>query len=172
MDEKFIAGSNDASNRQSIDAGVDRAMSNLFGIVKGSRELVSKASGVLVFPNVIQAGFTVGGQYGEGALRVSDSTVGYYSTTTVSPGLLTGAESTALFFLFMTHHALGRFRAEDYWPVGADPSVALVKMDANGAIDAAKATAQVEVVVMSNGGMMADPSALSLQSTKVVPLQV
>ncbi|MEA3092044.1 MAG: hypothetical protein QOJ04_3386, partial [Caballeronia sp.] len=43
----------------------------------GSRELVGKARGVLVFPSVIQAGFWIGGQYGEGALRVGGQTTGY-----------------------------------------------------------------------------------------------
>ena len=62
--------STDASKRQSIDASVDGTMSRLFTTVKGSRELVSKARGVLVVPSVLQVGFIVGGQYGEGALRV------------------------------------------------------------------------------------------------------
>ena len=49
-----------ASKRESIDASVNATLSRLYSTVPGSRDLVSKARGVLVFPNVLQAGFIVG----------------------------------------------------------------------------------------------------------------
>jgi lipid-binding SYLF domain-containing protein len=157
------------SKRQSIDASVDGTMSRLFTTVPGSRELVSKARGVLVFPSVLQVGFIVGGQYGEGALRVGGSTVGYYSTVSGSFGLQAGAQSKALIFLFMTQDALDKFRNTDGWSVGGDASVALIKVGANGAIDSTTATAPVEVFVLTNAGLMGD---LSLQGTKVSRLKI
>jgi lipid-binding SYLF domain-containing protein len=160
--------STDASKRQSIDASVDGTISRLFTTVKGSRELVSKARGVLVFPSVLQAGFIVGGQYGEGALRVGGGTVGYYSTVSGSFGLTAGAQSKAIIFLFMTQDSLDTFRNADGWSAGGDASVALVKMGANGAIDTTTATAPVEVFVLTNAGLMAD---ISLQGTKVSRLK-
>lgn len=159
----------DASKRKSIDASVDGTMSRLFTTVTGSRELVSKARGVLVFPSVLQAGFIVGGQYGEGALRVGGGTVGYYSTVSGSFGLQAGAQSKAIVFLFMTQDSLDKFRNSDGWAVGADASVALVKVGANGAIDTTTATAPVEVFVLTNAGLMAD---VSLQGTKVSRLKI
>lgn len=161
--------STDASKRQSIDASVEGTMSRLFTTVKGSRELVSKARGVLVFPSVLQAGFIVGGQYGEGSLRVGGGTVGYYSTISGSFGLQAGAQSKAIIFLFMTQDALDKFRNADGWSAGGDASVALVKMGANGAIDTTTATAPVEVFILTNAGLMAD---VSLQGTKVSRLKI
>ena len=161
--------STDASKRQSIDASVDGTMSRLFTTVKGSRELVSKARGVLVFPSVLQAGFIVGGQYGEGALRVGGGTVGYYSTVSGSLGLQAGAQSKAIIFLFLTQDSLATFRNADGWSAGGDASVALVKMGANGAIDTTTATAPVEVFILTNAGLMAD---VSLQGTKVTRLKI
>lgn len=161
--------STDASKRQSIDASVDGTMSRLFTTVKGSRELVSKARGVLVFPSVLQVGFVVGGQYGEGSLRVGGGTVGYYSTISGSFGLQAGAQSKAIIFLFMTQDALDKFRSADGWSAGGDASVALVKMGANGAIDTTTATAPVEVFILTNAGLMAD---VSLQGTKVSRLKI
>jgi lipid-binding SYLF domain-containing protein len=158
-----------ASKRQSIDASVDGTMSRLFTTVKGSRELVSKARGVLVFPSVIQAGLIVGGQYGEGALRVGGSTVGYFSTVSGSLGLQAGAQSKAIIFLFMTQDSLDKFRNADGWSVGADASVALVTVGANGAVDTTTATAPVQVFVLTNAGLMGD---LSLQGTKVSRLKI
>jgi len=43
--------------------------------VKGGKEIAGKAKGVLVLPGVIKAGLIVGGEYGEGALRVGGKTV-------------------------------------------------------------------------------------------------
>jgi lipid-binding SYLF domain-containing protein len=157
------------SKRQSIDASVDGTISRLYTTVPGSRELISKARGVLVFPSVIQAGFIVGGQYGEGALRVGGSTVGYYSTVSGSFGLQAGGQSKAMIFLFMTQDSLDKFRNSDGWAVGADASVALVKVGANGVIDTTTATAPVQVFVLTNAGLMGD---LSLAGTKVTRLKI
>jgi lipid-binding SYLF domain-containing protein len=159
----------DMSKRQSIDASVDGTMSRLYSTVTGSRELVAKSRGVLVFPSVLQVGFIVGGQYGEGALRVGGSSVGYYSTVSGSFGLQAGAQSKAIIFCFMTQDALDRFRSADGWSVGADASVALVKVGANGAVDSTTATAPVEVFILTNAGLMAD---VSLAGTKVSKLKI
>ncbi|WP_184043749.1 YSC84-related protein [Paraburkholderia sp. MM5384-R2] len=159
----------DASKRQSIDASVDGTLSRLFTTVPGSRELVSKARGVLVFPSVLQAGLIVGGQYGEGALRVGGATVGYYSTVSGSFGLQAGAQSKAIIFLFMTQDSLDKFRNANGWSAGVDASVALVKIGANGAVDTTTATAPVQVFVLTNAGLMGD---VSLQGTKVTRLKI
>jgi len=158
-----------ASKRQAIDSSVDATLSRMYSTVKGSRELVAKSRGVLVFPDVIQAGFIVGGQSGNGALRVGGSTVGYYNTSSLSVGLQAGAQSKALVFLVMTQEALDEFRGSDGWAAGAGASVALVKMGANGAVDTTTATAPVQVVVLTNAGLMGD---VSINGTKVTKLKI
>ncbi|HHT9008234.1 TPA: BPSL1445 family SYLF domain-containing lipoprotein [Burkholderia cenocepacia] len=158
-----------ASKRQSIDASVNATLSRLYSTVPGSRDLVSKARGVLVFPNVLQAGFIVGAQSGNGALRVGGSTVGYYNTSSLSVGLQAGAQSKAVVFLFMTQDSLDSFRKSDGWSAGADASVAVVKVGANGAVDSNTATAPVEVLVLTNAGLMGD---LSVNGTKVTKLNI
>ncbi|NLP59656.1 BPSL1445 family SYLF domain-containing lipoprotein [Paraburkholderia sacchari] len=157
------------SKRQSIDASVDNTMAKLYSTVRGSHELVAKSRGVLVFPSVLQAGFIVGAQYGEGALRVGGATTGYYNTVSGSLGLQAGAQSKAIIFCFMTQDALAKFRATDGWAAGADASVALVTVGANGAVDTNTATHPVEVFVLTNAGLMAD---VSLEGTKVTRLNI
>ncbi|ABI87378.1 hypothetical protein RVV18_002796 [Burkholderia ambifaria] len=158
-----------ASKRQAIDSSVDATLSRMYSTVKGSRELVAKSRGVLVFPNVLQAGLIVGGQSGNGALRVGGSTVGYYNTSSLSVGLQAGAQSKAIVFLFMTQEALDEFRGSDGWAAGAGASVALVKMGANGAVDSNTATAPVQVIVLTNAGLMGD---VSINGTKVTKLKI
>ncbi|WP_063551258.1 YSC84-related protein [Burkholderia territorii] len=161
--------STSASKRESIDASVNATLSRLYSTVPGSRELVAKSRGMLVFPNVLQAGFIVGGQSGNGALRVGGSTVGYYNTSSLSVGLQAGAQSKAIVFLFMTQDALDSFRKSEGWSAGADASVAVVKMGANGAVDSNTATAPVEVLVLTNAGLMGD---LSVNGTKITRLHI
>lgn len=160
-------GDNDSSvvsKRHTINTNVDQTLSRLYVAAPGSRELVSKARGVLVFPSVLAAGFVVGGQYGEGALRVNGATTGYYSTTSASVGLQIGAQSKAIVILFMTQDALDKFRATKGWAVGGDASVAVLKVGANGAIDSNSVRAPIDAFVLSNGGLMAN---LTLEGTKV-----
>ncbi|MEK6348749.1 MAG: YSC84-related protein [Burkholderia sp.] len=162
--DKADNASTSASKRQAIDASVNATLSRLYTTVPGSRELAAKSRGILVFPSVLQAGFIVGAQTGNGALRVGGSTVGYYNTSSLSVGLQAGAQSKAVVFLFMTQDALDKFRSTDGWSAGADASVALVKMGANGAVDTNTATAPVEVIVLTNAGLMGD---VSINGTKV-----
>jgi lipid-binding SYLF domain-containing protein len=153
-----------AGKRDTINAGVDSTLARLYENVAGSRELVGKARGVLVFPSVISAGFWVGGQYGEGAMRIGGRTVGYYSTLAGSFGLQIGAQSKALVFLFMTQEALDEFMHSQGWAVGANATVAVLKVGANGAVDSSTATSPVQAFVLTNGGLMA---GVSLEGTKV-----
>jgi lipid-binding SYLF domain-containing protein len=153
-----------AGKRDTINAGVDSTLARLYENVGGSRELVAKARGVLVFPSVISAGFWVGGQYGEGALRVNGRTTGFYSTVAGSFGLQIGAQSKALIFLFMTQDALDTFLHSQGWAAGADATVAVLKVGANGAVDTSTATSPVEAFVLTNGGLMA---GVSVEGTKV-----
>ncbi|QGZ61484.1 BPSL1445 family SYLF domain-containing lipoprotein [Paraburkholderia acidisoli] len=161
--------SENASRAQAIDAGVDGTLSRLYQTVPGSQDLVGKARGILVFPRVIQAGIGVGGEHGDGALRVAGNTAGYYSTTSGSIGATLGVQSKSVVYLFMTQDALDKFRASNGWSAGGDASVALVKIGANGSIDTTTATKPVEVFVLTNSGLIGD---LSLGGTKINKLDL
>jgi lipid-binding SYLF domain-containing protein len=157
----------DASKRQAIDASVDGTLNRLFSTVQGSRELASKAQGILVFPDVKKAAFIVGAEYGEGALRVGGHTVGYYSTAAGSFGFQAGAQSTAVIFLFMTQDSLAKFQSSSGWSVGGDVAVSIVKVGANGAIDTTSASSQVVALVLTNTGLMADASVSGAKVTRL-----
>ncbi len=158
------SASRNAEKRATINAGIDSTLVRLYNSAAGSRELVANAAGVLVFPSVIAAGFWFGGQYGEGALRVGGQTAGYYSTVGGSFGLQIGAQSKAIIFVFMTQDALNRFLGSQGWAAGADATVALVKVGANGNIDTSTMTKPVEAFVLTNAGLMA---GVSLEGTKI-----
>ncbi len=158
-----------SAKRREIDASVDSALTRLYAQTPGSRELVAKSRGQLVFPNVIAAGFVVGAQTGDGALRSSGRTVGYYRTSSGSFGLQAGAESKAIIILFMTQDSYNSFVASNGWTVGADASVTLIQVGAAGTVDTNTVNAPVVAFVQTNSGLMAN---LSLAGTKVTKLDV
>lgn len=160
---------NTVQKRQSINADVDAAMSKLYSQVNGSRELVAKSRGVLVFPSVISAGFVVGGSYGQGALREGSRDTGYWSTAAASVGLLAGADSKAIYLLFMTQEALDKFKASKGWTAGVDASVTAVTVGANGSVDTNTIRSPVVGFTLSNGGLMAN---VSLEGTKFTRLDL
>ena len=153
-----------AESRHAVDASYQETLDRLYASTPGSRELVAKARGVLVFPRVISAGLVVGGAYGEGQLREHGRVEGYYRTTTGSVGWQIGAQSRSLVFLFMTEDALTKFRDSKGWSGGVDASVAVLTVGANGAIDANAARAPTVAFVMTNAGLMA---GVTLEGTKV-----
>ncbi|MES2935376.1 MAG: YSC84-related protein [Pseudomonadota bacterium] len=157
-----------AGRRAQIDAGVNATLTRLENTVGGARELVSKASGILIFPSVIAAGLAVGGEYGEGVLRVKNATTGYYSLASLSFGLQIGAQSKAIVILLMTQDALTKFRNSQGWAVGADASVAVLKVGANGMLEVTPEMGPIVAFVMTNAGLMAN---LTLEGTKITQLK-
>lgn len=160
-------GGTAASSRSAIDANVDAALSKLYGTVPGSRELVAKSAGALVFPSVISASLGVGAEYGRGALRTGNRTQGYYSTTAGSIGWQAGAQSRAVIYVFTTQDALAKFRASNGWTVGGDATVALATVGANGQVDSNTIRQPVVGYVLTNAGLEA---GVALQGAKISPI--
>ena len=69
-----------AASAAEIDESVNEALQAFRKDVDGAGTFLGKAAGYLVFPRVIKVGIGVGGEGGEGALRVGGQTVGYYNT--------------------------------------------------------------------------------------------
>jgi lipid-binding SYLF domain-containing protein len=80
----MLPGMSHAATAQAIDAGADKALNQFKSQVKGAGVFLRDAKGYLVFPEVIQAGIGIGGQYGEGVLRIGGASKAYYSITSGS----------------------------------------------------------------------------------------
>jgi lipid-binding SYLF domain-containing protein len=164
------SGSGDPeAQRKALDAAADNALSRLYAQQPGSKELVGSARGVLVFPSFGSAGFLVGGGTGTGVLRTGDKTASYHRMTEASVGLLAGAQSQAVFILFMTAEALKRFQDSRGWTVGADANVAMISVGANAQVTSQTARQDVIGFVMTNRGLMGN---LSLNGNRVTRLDL
>ncbi|MCA3181700.1 MAG: YSC84-related protein [Burkholderiaceae bacterium] len=163
------ASGDPAAQRQAIDAAADSALSRLYQQVGGSRELVQSARGVLIFPNFVSAGFVVGGATGQGVMRKGGKSTRYHRMTEASVGWLAGAQSQAVFILFMTDEALARFEASRGWTAGVDGSVALFSVGADARVTTQTAQQPVTGFVLTNSGLMA---SLSLNGSRITPLDL
>jgi lipid-binding SYLF domain-containing protein len=125
-----------------------------------------------VFPEIVKAGFVVGGSYGEGALRVGGPSVGYYSIGSGSVGFTFGAQSQAVIILFMKQAALDQFRqdttTDKSWQVGVSGDITAVDVGAGGAIANSALDKDIVSFVMNQKGLMVN---LSLQGSKITKLQ-
>lgn len=124
-----IATPASAASRAIIDNQVQIGLNTMFTKLPETRELASRAPGMLMMPSVLKSGFFFGGAYGEGALLtgvaagLTPPAAGYYSVVSLSFGLQFGAQTTGHALFFMTQEALDRFQRADGWKVGADAEV-------------------------------------------------
>src|SRR5438067_8308716 len=82
------------------------ALSQLKSQNSAAAKVSSRALAVLVFPNVVKAGFIFGAQGGEGALFVHGRPSGGYRTVAGSYGLQAGVQKYGYALFFMNQKAL------------------------------------------------------------------
>ncbi len=158
-------GSNGAAQ---IDARVDATQNYLFGRYPGTRELASRANGVLYMPLMTEAGLVWGGAFGRGALRIQGATVDYYSAAKASIGLQIGAQQYAHALFFMTPNALEEFRRSTGWAASADLRYATPEEGAS----IGKATTESEPVIaliFGQQGLIAGATLAGVKYTRIIP---
>lgn len=163
----FSAESAAAMSAKEINIKVDVALRKFREEVGGAEAFLKEAKGVLVFPRVIKAGFGIGGEYGEGALRVGGNTVEYYSTAAASIGFQIGAQAKTVILVFLEEEALAGFRSSDGWKAGVDGSVALVKLGAGKDIDTVNIKDPIVGFVFGNKGLMFNLTLEGSKFTKI-----
>ena len=153
-----------AATAAEIDRDVTAALKSLFESTPKAKELAEKAKGVLVFPSIMKAGFMVGGQYGEGALRRGDKTVGYYNTAAASYGLQAGAQIYGYALFFMTDSSLKYLDQSQGFELGTGPSLVLVDEGFAKKLSTTTLRSDVYAFIFSQKGLM---GGIGLQGTKI-----
>ena len=153
-----------AGSAGEINAGVRETLDQMYRQIPGTRALAGRAAGILVFPTIVKAGIGIGGEYGEGAMRVGGRTVAYYNTVAASVGFQFGAQARSVVIMFMTPDALAGFRRIDGWKVGVDGSIAIITVGAGGSIDTNRIASPVVGFIFDNKGLMYN---LTLEGSKI-----
>ncbi len=156
-----------AAHKAEIDAGADAALSKLYAENPAAKELAGRAKGVAIFPNIVKGGLGVGGESGDGVLRVGGKPVAYYNTSGASLGLQAGIQSYSQVLMFLTEPALAAFRDSSGWEAGVDGSVAVLQSGASGKLDTTNIHDPVVGYVFGEQGLMADAAIEGSKYTKL-----
>ena len=157
-----------ADSAAEIDREVSAALESLYASEPAAKELADKSKAILVFPDVLKAGLIVGGQYGEGALRMGDKTVGYYNTVAASYGLQAGVQTFGYAMFLMSDSALQHLKESDGWEIGTGPSIVVVDKGAAGALTSTTLQDDIYAFFFDQEGLMA---GLGLQGTKISQIE-
>ena len=163
----LAAGVAMAASAAKIDKDSDAAMIVFQADVNGAGVFLNQSAGYLIFPRVIKAGIGIGGETGEGALRIGGKTVDYYRTSAGSFGFQLGAQAKSIVIAFMTVEALDKFRNSSGWKVGIDGSVALIDLGAGKTIDTGNIKDPVVGFIFGAKGLMYN---LTLEGSKISKL--
>ncbi len=141
-----------AKDRNALEDDVNAALKLLLETSPTAKVLASSAEGILVFPNIVKAGFIVGVKYGDGAL-VRASTIGgyypvdYFRLSSASFGLQAGVQSFGYAMILMTDAAVEKAvrieQGAEGWDLGLGPSI--VVWNAGMAKTFSKETAKSDV---------------------------
>ena len=156
-----------AKTAREIDVSVDVAIERFYKQVIGAEKLVKVSKGILVMPHVFKGAFFIGGEYGEGALRIDGETVDYYNTVSGSLGIQIGGESKDIILLFMTVEALEQFRASKGWEAGVDGNIAFFSAGAGQREDTTTSKEPIVGFVFDAKGLIADLSVKGAKFTKL-----
>ncbi|MEM9255682.1 MAG: hypothetical protein AAGA91_09550 [Pseudomonadota bacterium] len=140
-----------ADDKAMIDANTERAIHWLKNSGGDAGELLERAHGVLIMPDLVQMKFGAGGEFGEGALLVDGETVDYYASAGKAFGVPEETEFKAEVIFFLSEEALETFRSRTSWKAGEFEPVTVIAGDSPEALKAAKSKGMVGVVFTEDG---------------------
>ena len=156
-----------AESAAGIDADADAALIKLFEAQPVAKMLSEKAAAVLIFPNIVKAGFIAGGQYGQGALRKKGKTVGYYSSAAGSFGLQAGAQSFGYVLFLMTDSSVKYLNRSKGWEIGVGPSIVIVDEGIAKNLSTTTLRSDVYAFIFSQQGLMAGAGLQGAKITRI-----
>jgi lipid-binding SYLF domain-containing protein len=153
-----------AASRSQLAKSGALSLQTLYGDQPNAKTLASKSVGILVFPNIVQAGFVVGAETGDGVLFEHGAPAAYYNISSASFGLQAGAQSFAYALFFMRGSALEYLHKSAGWAIGSGPSVVVLDKGAAASVTSTTLSQDVYAIPYGNQGLMA---GLSLEGSKI-----
>jgi len=157
-----------ADTAYQINRDADFALKNLYQTTPAAKRMAASAKGILVFPEIIKGGFLIGGQYGEGVLRVGGKTTGFYRSIAASYGLQAGAQTFGYALFFLDNDSLRYLRKSDGWEIGVGPSVVIVDEGMARSFTTTTAQSGIYAFFFDQKGLMA---GLGIQGSKISQFQ-
>ena len=152
-----------------LESRVETTRNYLLTTYPDAAAMVQSAAGVLYMPLMTEAAFGPGGAYGEGALKVNDQTVDYYSAVQGTFGMQAGAQQYSHVLIFRTPEALASFRAMPGWVAAAEAFYALPVGGQNFGADSLAMQMPVVAMIFGQSGLMA---GATIEGTKYTRIQL
>ena len=153
-----------AASSAEIDREVRDALARMQSSVPSAKQLSSRAKAILVFPRIVKAGFLFGAQYGEGALRRQNRSVGYYNTVAASYGFQAGVQAFGYAMFFMSDSALAYLEKTGGFEIGTGPSVVILDHGTATTFTSTTMKDDIYAVFFDQRGLMA---GMGLQGSKI-----
>ncbi len=155
------------NKRIEIDRQIDSVINYMLDTYPQTEDYIVRSVGMLVIPTITKVGLFLGGSGGEGALRVANETVGYYSAAQVSFGLQLGAGQFSHILFFMTEAALQRFQTSKGWALGAEVEVAMLTQSDFAGGSTISRTAEVIGLNLGGQGAILGASIKGIKYTRL-----
>ena len=153
-----------AASAKEIEKDADKTLQIFYKEVKGSKAYLQKAKAYLVFPDINEAGFFMGGKYGEGVLRVRGKSKAYYSITAASVGFQMGMKVYGMIIAFTTDAALNKFLLDDNeWETDVDGNIAMAEWNSKEELEDVNFDDPMVAFVLDSKGIM---GSLTMEGTK------
>ncbi len=144
------------------------ALQTLYAKEPKAKEIGDKSKAILVFPNLVKAGFIAGVQGGDGVLIENGKITGVYNNTAVSYGLQAGVQTFAEAMFLTTDAAVNYLHSSNGWSIGMGPSVVVVDAGAARSLTTTTLQSDVYAFIFGQQGLMA---GLGLQGQKITRLR-
>jgi lipid-binding SYLF domain-containing protein len=142
-----------------------RALQQLVAQNPAAAKCKSRAVAVLVFPDVVKAGFIIGAQGGQGILFVRGQPSGRYRTVAASYGLQAGVQKYGYALFLMNQKAVDWVNNTRGWEIGTGPSVVIVDKGMARSFSTDTLHGGIYAFTFDQQGLMA---GLGLQGSKIM----
>jgi lipid-binding SYLF domain-containing protein len=142
-----------------------RALQQLVAQNPAAAKCKAKAVAVLVFPDVVKAGFILGAQGGKGILFVHGQPRGRYRTVAASYGLQAGVQKYGYALFLMNQKAVDWVNNTRGWEIGTGPSVVIVDKGMARSFSTDTLHSGIYAFTFDQQGLMA---GLGLQGSKIM----
>lgn len=153
-----------AETAADLDRDSHQALQRLYKINPVAEDISKSAKAILVFPNIVKAGFVFGGSYGEGELIEGEQVNGFYNSVSASWGLQVGAQSYGYVVFLMTDKAVKYVHETHGWEIGVGPTVVLVDDGVAKNISSTTLKDDAYAFIFGQQGLMA---GISIEGTKI-----
>jgi lipid-binding SYLF domain-containing protein len=153
-----------AATAKELNRAADAALKHLYATTPAAKTLGAKAKAILIFPRIVKAGFMVGGQIGDGVLRKSGKTVGYYRSLAGSYGFQAGVQWFGYVLFLMTDSASSYIDATNGWELGTGPSLVIVDTGMAKSLTTTTLRDDVYAFIFAQRGLM---GGIGIQGSKI-----